>query len=582
MKLMTYRSLGFPMGCSTDFSGEGIVGNHAYSILDIRELHEIQLGEQLSIRNFLRDQSSTLLSQPPQPSPSPLTSAPPASPAPSREEELLREVQLSGQLRLLRIRNPWGKREWNGNFSAHSSLWTTKLKQLLSSTSSSANASCSVDLQDGSFWITYTDFLRRFVTIDICKAHRPSHLSLSSAPIAVSTSAASSSSSSSSYSPSLSVSGSVGWRIHCLEDLIYNEQEQGQGQIQNTRSSFLLTMHDAPHSADFSPGCNSTYVSLLQESQRGASRRSSALYADLSALILRVPSAEVIGYVFSAPMRATCPLELSLPPGTYLIQVMSFSPPSSSSSLSPIPSSSSVSLKSQRRYWLHLYSAQPLHIQRLPSPFAPSPSPIPSLPFSLLHFLDTLSSSHSPSSPLTHLCSSSPLSLLRFDIFVLRGNGMNLLFCRSSSQSSASASALIDLSKENEEGESQDDWIELTALHRPSHLRIISPFLILPSSVPPQPPPLSLSPVQSYATSSFCCRGLQRNQLKILGIVLDTTGGSDSFEFQGELYLHTAALRIFRSHSHRLPNTSPERGPEPGQREQGRMIPFLFQTFDCK
>lgn len=50
--------------------------------------------------------------------------------------------------RILKIRNPWGKFEWNGDFSDSSRLWTDKLRQEL-------------DIRprdDGIFWIKLEDF----------------------------------------------------------------------------------------------------------------------------------------------------------------------------------------------------------------------------------------------------------------------------------------------------------------------------------------------------------------------------------------------------------------------------------------
>jgi calpain-15 len=34
-----------------------------------------------------------------------------------------------GELTLLKIRNPWGNKEWNGDWSDGSNLWTEELKE---------------------------------------------------------------------------------------------------------------------------------------------------------------------------------------------------------------------------------------------------------------------------------------------------------------------------------------------------------------------------------------------------------------------------------------------------------------------
>ena len=36
-----------------------------------------------------------------------------------------------GSIRILRIRNPWGKREWQGNFAEKSEVWTGKMRKIL-------------------------------------------------------------------------------------------------------------------------------------------------------------------------------------------------------------------------------------------------------------------------------------------------------------------------------------------------------------------------------------------------------------------------------------------------------------------
>lgn len=69
------------------------------------------------------------------------------------------------QIRLIKLRNPWGYREWNGPWSDHSPLWTDEAKHQLS-----ANLVVS---DDGEFWMSFEDFFRFFCFVDICKVTNP-------------------------------------------------------------------------------------------------------------------------------------------------------------------------------------------------------------------------------------------------------------------------------------------------------------------------------------------------------------------------------------------------------------------------
>lgn len=61
--------------------------------------------------------------------------------------------------RIVQIRNPWGKYEWNGEFSDKSTSWTPELKQLLK-----------VEVKDdGLFWMPWTEFCKFYVEISILK-----------------------------------------------------------------------------------------------------------------------------------------------------------------------------------------------------------------------------------------------------------------------------------------------------------------------------------------------------------------------------------------------------------------------------
>lgn len=64
-----------------------------------------------------------------------------------------------GSLKLIKIRNPWGSKEWNGDWSDNSTLWTDDLKQKLEFESK----------DDGIFFISYEDYMKFFYITTICK-----------------------------------------------------------------------------------------------------------------------------------------------------------------------------------------------------------------------------------------------------------------------------------------------------------------------------------------------------------------------------------------------------------------------------
>lgn len=61
------------------------------------------------------------------------------------------------------LRNPWGKFEWNGDYSDNSPKWTPELKEGLNWK----------NMNDGTFWMSDVDFFRYFTDVEISRPLRP-------------------------------------------------------------------------------------------------------------------------------------------------------------------------------------------------------------------------------------------------------------------------------------------------------------------------------------------------------------------------------------------------------------------------
>ena len=64
--------------------------------------------------------------------------------------------------KMIKLRNPWGKGEWTGDWSDASSLWTTRMRNLCDFSAKDVN-------DDGIFWMEWSDFCDEFEDIYICK-----------------------------------------------------------------------------------------------------------------------------------------------------------------------------------------------------------------------------------------------------------------------------------------------------------------------------------------------------------------------------------------------------------------------------
>lgn len=61
----------------------------------------------------------------------------------------------------MKIRNPWGRGEWTGDWSDDSELWTTRIRNILN---------FDVIENDGIFWMDFNDFLFEFDTVYVCRS----------------------------------------------------------------------------------------------------------------------------------------------------------------------------------------------------------------------------------------------------------------------------------------------------------------------------------------------------------------------------------------------------------------------------
>lgn len=62
--------------------------------------------------------------------------------------------------KLLKIRNPWGQFEWDGDWSDKSDKWTKEMIKAFNPV---------LDDDDGTFWMSFDDFVANFDSLDVCR-----------------------------------------------------------------------------------------------------------------------------------------------------------------------------------------------------------------------------------------------------------------------------------------------------------------------------------------------------------------------------------------------------------------------------
>lgn len=77
----------------------------------------------------------------------------------------VKEGKIDGKhIKLLKLRNPWGCKEWNGNWSDKSTNWTKEAMELFYYKPGG---------DDGNFYIEFSDFVNNFIFTEFCYVHDP-------------------------------------------------------------------------------------------------------------------------------------------------------------------------------------------------------------------------------------------------------------------------------------------------------------------------------------------------------------------------------------------------------------------------
>ncbi len=59
----------------------------------------------------------------------------------------------------MNIRHPWGKFEWDGAWADDSEEWTEEMIEIFKPV---------FDTNDGGFWMSFDDFIQKFVSVNAC------------------------------------------------------------------------------------------------------------------------------------------------------------------------------------------------------------------------------------------------------------------------------------------------------------------------------------------------------------------------------------------------------------------------------
>jgi hypothetical protein len=73
-----------------------------------------------------------------------------------------------GPLKFLKVRNPWGRSEWRGDWSDNDSKWQDH-PEVEAAMQDDTDAMFKIDAEDGTFWMVWEDFVIHFNKIYVCR-----------------------------------------------------------------------------------------------------------------------------------------------------------------------------------------------------------------------------------------------------------------------------------------------------------------------------------------------------------------------------------------------------------------------------
>mgnify|MGYP003386264487 CR=1 FL=1 len=287
IRLISFCSVGFPMGASSG-SGRGrvagkgdtlldrtIVCNHAYSILEVREdggkAHKITVD--MMMDDYFGSTGAINLG-------SHMVSLRRHHGVVNTAAEAYSASSLTS--RWIKLRNPWGVATQN-------------------STGSSS------DDDEGVFWINYHDFLVKFESIDVCKAHvsRCGDIPQYTPPR---------------YNRTNSIADS--WSFLSIQAVT--------APMQFTTNKYYVVR--IPEGAAGSTGTSTwLYLTVLQKTKRGSYsssniQRQRYWYTDSTVVVANRSTGDIIGFTSSGCKRHSRAMEVQLRPGLYGIYIFHFLP----------------------------------------------------------------------------------------------------------------------------------------------------------------------------------------------------------------------------------------------------------------